>query len=306
MAEPADSTSSLSLSLSLPADFRRDDFMALHRRDAQELSERVTELSLSKGLLWRGAPACLSMDFVADAVRVGLDADVPPQAGDAAALAAMARRMLGLTQPVAEFERAHHGHPQLGGLIAARPGLRVPQTSTPFEALVWAVTGQQISVHAAISLRRRLMQLVGKRHGGGLLCHPSPEQLAALEPEQLGQAGFSRAKTRTLLELSRRTADGDLPLQGWLDGGAPEEIAARLLALPGIGPWTVSYALLRGYGWLDGSLHGDVAVRRGLQRLLEREEAVSPRETEQWLQGFAPWRALVGAHLWAMQTAAAY
>ncbi|RBH45785.1 3-methyladenine DNA glycosylase 2, partial [Pseudomonas sp. MWU13-2860] len=139
-----------------------------------------------------------------------------------------------------------------------------------------------------------------------LLCHPSPEQLAELEPEQLGQAGFSRAKTKTLLELSRRTADGDLPLQGWLDGGAPEEIAARLLALPGIGPWTVSYALLRGYGWLDGSLHGDVAVRRGLQRLLEREEAVSPRETEQWLQGFAPWRALVGAHLWAMQTAAAY
>ncbi|MGR2682000.1 DNA-3-methyladenine glycosylase family protein [Chromobacterium haemolyticum] len=305
MAEPADSTS-LSLSLSLPADFRREDFMAFHRRDAQELSERVTAQSLRKGLLWRGAPACLSMDFDADAVRVGLDADAPPRDADETVLIGMARRMLGLEQPVADFERAHRGHPQLAALLAARPGLRVPQTATPFEALVWAVTGQQISVHAAISLRRRLMLLVGNRHSGGLLCHPSPCQVAALEPDQLGLAGFSRAKTRTLLELSRQTADGSLPLQGWLDGGAPEEIAARLLAMPGIGPWTVSYALLRGYGWLDGSLHGDVAVRRGLQRLLGKAEAVSPRETEQWLQGFAPWRALVGAHLWAMQTAAGY
>ncbi|MGR2663174.1 DNA-3-methyladenine glycosylase family protein [Chromobacterium haemolyticum] len=305
MAEPADSTS-LSLSLSLPADFRREDFMAFHRRDAQELSERVTAQSLRKGLLWRGAPACLSMDFDADAVRVGLDADAPPRDADETVLIGMARRMLGLEQPVADFERAHRGHPQLAALLAARPGLRVPQTATPFEALVWAVTGQQISVHAAISLRRRLMQLVGNRHSGGLLCHPSPYQVAALEPDQLGLAGFSRAKTRTLLELSRQTADGSLPLQGWLDGGAPEEIAARLLAMPGIGPWTVSYALLRGYGWLDGSLHGDVAVRRGLQRLLGKAEAVSPRETEQWLQGFAPWRALVGAHLWAMQAAAGY
>ncbi|OQS42979.1 DNA-3-methyladenine glycosylase family protein [Chromobacterium haemolyticum] len=305
MAEPADSTS-LSLSLSLPEDFRREDFMAFHRRDAQELSERVTADGLRKGLLWRGAPACLGMDFAADTVRVGLDADTPPRVGDEAVLISMARRMLGLEQPVADFERAHRSHPQLAGLLAARPGLRVPQTTTPFEALVWAVTGQQISVHAAISLRRRLMQLVGNRHSGGLLCHPSPQQVAELEPDQLGLAGFSRAKTRTLLELSRQTADGGLPLQDWLDDGAPEKIAARLLALPGIGPWTVSYALLRGYGWLDGSLHGDVAVRRGLQRLLERAEAVSPRETEQWLQGFAPWRALVGAHLWAMQTAAAY
>lgn len=305
MAEPADSTS-LSVTLSLPADFRRNDFMAFHRRDAQELSERVSADGLRKGLLWRAAPACLNMDFAADAVRVGLEVDAPPWAGDTEALTRLARRMLGLEQAVADFERAHRGHPQLAGLIAARPGLRVPQTTTPFEALVWAVTGQQISVHAAISLRRRLMQLVGNRHSGGLLCHPSPQQVAELEPDQLGQAGFSRAKTRTLLELSRQTADGGLPLQGWLDNGAPEEIAARLLAMPGIGPWTVSYALLRGYGWLDGSLHGDVAVRRGLQRLLGKAEAVSPRETEQWLQGFAPWRALVGAHLWAMQTAAGY
>jgi DNA-3-methyladenine glycosylase II len=82
-----------------------------------------------------------------------------------------------------------------------------------------------------------------------------------------------------------------------------DEIRARLLALKGIGPWTVDYALLRGFGWLDGSLHGDAAVRRGLQLLLGIEEKVSAKWVEDWLAGFSPWRALVGAHLWALKAA---
>jgi DNA-3-methyladenine glycosylase II len=68
----------------------------------------------------------------------------------------------------------------------------------------------------------------------------------------------------------------------------------------GIGPWTVYYALLRGFGWLDGSLHGDAGVRRGLQVLLNSSEKVSEEHARVWLAEFSPWRALVIAHLWAV------
>jgi DNA-3-methyladenine glycosylase II len=79
------------------------------------------------------------------------------------------------------------------------------------------------------------------------------------------------------------------------------EMEEKLLLVSGIGPWTVNYALLRGFGWLDGSLHGDVAVRRGLQTLRNDAEKVTADEAERWLAEFSPWRALVAAHLWAMQ-----
>ena len=79
----------------------------------------------------------------------------------------------------------------------------------------------------------------------------------------------------------------------------------ELSAIKGIGPWTVHYALLRGFGWLDGSLHGDVAVRNALARLLD-VPSVSQREAEQWLGAFSPWRALVAAHLWASLSAKSY
>ncbi|MNG37440.1 hypothetical protein D3C84_1247910 [compost metagenome] len=65
----------------------------------------------------------------------------------------------------------------------------------------------------------------------------------------------------------------------------------------------MDYALLRGFARLDGSLHGDVAVRRQLQRLLGAAEKLEQGFVRDWLAPFSPWRALVAAHLWAMPAA---
>jgi len=90
-----------------------------------------------------------------------------------------------------------------------------------------------------------------------------------------------------------------LPLDDWLLLPNAELIRERLLAVRGIGPWTVDYVLLRGFGWLDGSLHGDAAVRRGLGRLLGQAAAPDEQAARSWLTPFSPWRALLAAHLWA-------
>mgnify|MGYP000007481208 FL=1 len=289
----------LDLEMPLPADYRLADLLSFHRRDAQALAERVTDDGLDKGLLWQGLPACLSLRFAAHRVRVSLqvdgDIDDDPQP-----LETLAAHMLGLTQPVHAFEAAYGAHPLLGRLIVANRGLRVPQAASAFEALTWAISGQQISLAVAISLRRRLIQLAGQQHSGGLFCYPDAAAVAALDEDVLGQAGFSRAKSQTLLRLAREVVEGRLPLDQWQADAPAEVIAEHLLALKGIGPWTVDYALLRGFARLDGSLHGDAAVRRQLQRLLGAEEKLTQPFVRDWLQPFAPWRALVAAHLWAL------
>ncbi len=214
-------------------------------------------------------------------------------------LRAQSRRMLGLNQPVAAFEHHFRNHPQLGRLIERNRGLRVPLAATPFEAISWGIIGQQISLDAAIAVRRRFIQTVSRQHAGGLWCYPDAATVAGLSEAPLRSAGLSAAKARSLLEVGQRMAAGSLPLDEWLDDPPVDSIREQLLAIRGIGPWTVNYALLRGYGWLDGSLHGDLGVRRNLQSLLGRQQLVSEAETRQWLAGFAPWRALVAAHLWA-------
>lgn len=293
--------------IDLPDGFRSADVLAFHGRDASRLAEEVDPDQFRKGLAWNGGPARLTLRFSDGRALAELQVDGPLSAGDADALTGLTRRLLGLIQPVEAFEAVYRHHPEVGRLIAQNPGLRLPAAASPFEALTWAVTGQQISVAVAVSLRRKMIEAAGIRHSGGLFCHPDAAAVLRLSEDRLRQAGFSRSKARTLHEISRRVVDGTLPLDLWLETGAPmATVAERLLDTPGIGPWTVSYALLRGFGWLDGSLHGDVAVRRGLQSLLGSPEKLGEKDVERWLAPFSPWRALIAAHLWAWKSMVAY
>lgn len=286
-------------SIALPDDFRVGDFFEFHRRDAQEVSEKIAGESLHKGLIWQGRAACLTIRVNAGLanVELAIDGRIKVEPSD---LSNLVQRMLGLNQQVEKFENAFRDHPHIGFLIASHPGLRVPLAATPFEALTWAVTGQQISVSAAVALRRKLIQLADVRHPGGLVCYPDAGCIANLTEEQLRRAGFSTGKAQTLLALSREVMANRLPLDAWQYALPVDEIRERLLRIRGIGPWTVNYALLRGFGWLDGSLHGDAAVRRQLQQLLGAAEKVDEEFSRQWLAKFSPWRALVATHLWAM------
>ena len=285
--------------LELPAGFRVADILKFHQRDVEAFSERVDAKSLHKGLVWNGHAACLSVHFQPGQAQVKISLDGASTITDADSLACHVRRMLGLTQPVDEFEKTHARHPQLGALIARQAGLRVPLAASPFEALTWAIIGQQISVSAAVSIRRKMIKAAGLVHSGGLACYPDATRLAALSEADLRAAGFSASKAQTVISVSAKVLAGELPLDEWLDNPPVDLLRERLLGIRGIGPWTVNYTLLRGFGWLDGSLHGDVAVRRALQRLPGNPEKMGEAEARAWLEPLSPWRALVAAHLWA-------
>ncbi|MDE1942306.1 MAG: DNA-3-methyladenine glycosylase 2 [Betaproteobacteria bacterium] len=288
-----------SLELPLPRNYRVADTLEFHQRDPERVSERVDGTILQKGLVWRGAPACLTVHFASRRATAELAVDGPGRKDDPARFEQLVRRMLGLTQPIAAFERKYRRHPVLGPLIARHGGLRVPLVATPFEALSWAIISQQISVRAAVATRRKLVRAAGKPHSGGLLCYPDAQGVARLAPADLRAAGFTQGKAEALLALARSACSGEIPLERWSETLPVEEIRTALLSRRGIGPWTVDYALMRGFGWLDGSLHGDLAMRRQLQRVLGLPEPVSAAQAREWLSAFSPWRALVAFHLWA-------
>ena len=96
--------------------------------------------------------------------------------------------------------------------------------------------------------------------------------------------------------MARMAADGELDL-GLNDD--PQRSAAQLLAIKGVGPWTVNYTLLRGYGYADCSLEGDVAVRSAIGRALGMAEKPSIAQAQVWLAAYAPQRTMAAAYLWA-------
>jgi DNA-3-methyladenine glycosylase II len=277
----------------LPPGYRHADALAFHGRDAEGLAERVETGPhggrIRKGMLLDGVPTLLDVTLHADRAECVVDGNV--------ALAADALpNLLGLRIDPAPFEEAVRTDALFAPIVARTPGLRVIQAATVFEALTWAVIGQQINLPFAIALRRTFIELAGRPHASGLWCYPEAPDVARLDIEQLTSRKFSRAKADTLLRLARLVADGSLSLARELDAGAMSE---RLLAVKGIGPWTVNYALLRGYGYPDCSLHGDVAVRTAIGRLLGAAERPDLREAEAFLHTYRPHRTMAAAYLWA-------
>jgi DNA-3-methyladenine glycosylase II len=206
--------------------------------------------------------------------------------------------MLGLRIDPAAFARAVQDDALFAPLVARQPGLRVIQAATVFEALTWAIIGQQINLPFAIALRRSFIEQAGRVHPSGLWCYPEAADVARIDIEQLTSRKFSRAKAETLLRVARLVVDGALDLAPNASGD-PAEVGARLLAVKGIGPWTVNYALLRGYGYPDCSLHGDVAVRSAIGRLLGSETRPTIGAAEAFLEAYRPHRTMAAAYLWA-------
>ena len=290
------------LPIDLPPDYRRQDVFSFHGRDAEGLAERIEGQRIRKGVMVDGVPTVLEIDLGAQPDRalctVDVDGATLPAQGHAqvqAQVHGMLLNVLGLRIDPAPFEAQVADDALFAPLVARERGLRVIQSATIFEALSWAIIGQQINLSFAIALRRTFISLAGRAHRDGLWCYPDAVDAARLDLDQLTSRKFSRAKAETLLRLARLAADGVLDLRRDAD---PLDVSERLLAVKGIGPWTVNYALLRGYGFADCSLEGDVAVRTAIGRLLGAERPNLP-EAAAFLQAYRPHRTMAAAHLWA-------
>lgn len=287
-------------SLELPAGYRVQDVLVFHSRDAESVAEQVGPAAIRKGMLLGGVPVVLDAALPSGACTAEIDLprarNVPPDL--AGRIEAAARNILGLRIDPAPFAAFARGDALLGPLVARQPGLRIVQSATVFEALTWAIIGQQINLPFAIALRRTFILQAGRQHKTGLWCYPEAADVARLQVEDLTSRKFSRAKAETLIRFAQLVADGALDIEERADNPIPA-ICKNLLAVKGIGPWTVNYALLRGYGYADCSLHGDVAIRAALQRLLGEDSKPDMARTEQILQQWQPHRTMAAAHLWA-------
>jgi AraC family transcriptional regulator of adaptative response / DNA-3-methyladenine glycosylase II len=180
--------------------------------------------------------------------------------------------------------------PLLAPLVARRPGLRVPGTFEPFEGVVRAVLGQQVSVRGARTLGGRLVAALGMRCGDGPLSHafPTAARIARASEREIASIGMPLARARALIGIARAIDEGELDLEP--GPRSVEETIEALIALPGIGPWTAQYIALRALRWPDAFPAGDLGVRNAL--------GVSAREAEQRAAVWRPWRAYAVLHLW--------
>ncbi|WP_449372436.1 DNA-3-methyladenine glycosylase family protein [Arthrobacter psychrolactophilus] len=218
---------------------------------------------------------------------------------DAAELLRRVRHLLNLDHDPQAADAALGANPLLASRVASLPGMRLPGCVDPAEILIRALVGQQITVAAA---RTALGQLVALSSPSRLprdtMTHffPTPAEIAVRGREIL--RGPQR-RIDTIMAVAGMLADGSLLIDA---NDTEESLAAKLLPIPGIGPWTVGYVAMRVLGSGDVFLPSDAAVRNGYGLLrgdtLAQARTIKAPELSRMAEELRPWRSYATLHLW--------
>jgi DNA-3-methyladenine glycosylase II len=159
-----------------------------------------------------------------------------------------------------------------------------------YGVLVRSITGQQLSTKAAATIYGRLTEMYGGRT-------PTPEEILDTDPDQLRAVGLSHAKAAYLRDLAEHIVDGELPVDELAQ--LPDATVAELLmAIKGLGRWTVDMFLMFHLGRPDILPVGDLGIRKAVQIKYGLKELPKPAEIEQIGEGWRPHRTLASLYLW--------
>jgi AraC family transcriptional regulator of adaptative response / DNA-3-methyladenine glycosylase II len=182
--------------------------------------------------------------------------------------------------------------------FAVPQGLRVPGALDPFELLVRAILGQQVSVAVGTTLLERFSRAFGQAVSTPIKGidwrFPLPNELLArgegLDSE-MGALGIIKMRQQAIRAGAQALLEGALDLQP----GASSPLALQaLLALPGIGPWTAHYIVMRSLKWPDAWMPGDVAVHQAMGLLATQPRAPLAQRiqlAQDMSRGWQPWRS---------------
>lgn len=285
------------------APFAFDLILHSLRNSAGTILEQVTEDEYRRALTLDGRPALLTVQAAGSELAPELRVAVTAESGAAGLEAAARQRVAHIfgtavdSRPVDAIE-----DPVFQAAWAGVRGFRPIQVPGVFEAIAWAIIGQQINVTFAARCKRALTETYGGRlevQGYPYLLFPAPEALAPLEESALLALQFSRQKARYILGLARAIVDGRFDVDG-LSCLPADEALARLMELVGVGRWTAEYVLLRGLAYPDSLPAGDVALQRSIGRAYGLDRLATEAEVRAYGERWGPWRSYASVTWWHM------
>jgi DNA-3-methyladenine glycosylase II len=162
----------------------------------------------------------------------------------------------------------------------------------PYEALVRAIAYQQLHARAAEAILGRLLALFPEA------AFPTPAQLLAVSPETMRACGFSGSKLATIHGIAQGRLEGLVPTREAALEMPDEALIERLVALRGVGRWTVEMLLIYCLERSDILPVDDFAVREGYRRLKGLDKAPTPAQMRALAGGWQPYRTVAAWYLW--------
>ncbi|MDA0999303.1 MAG: hypothetical protein O2807_02135 [bacterium] len=211
------------------------------------------------------------------------------------------RHILAADLNLAPFYRMAREDARLAPIVKAFRGLKPVRYGTLFEALLTAITTQQVNLTFGGRIRARVVKRWGERlslNGKIHYAFPSPGRIARTRVSSYRNLQFSERKAEYVIGAAQEVASGALD-EAALAALSSEAAIERLVQLRGIGRWTAEQALLRALGRVDVLPAGDLGVQKVVGRYCYGEDKVSEAKVRIWEKKWAPWGSLAMTYLFA-------
>lgn len=183
-------------------------------------------------------------------------------------------------------------------------GLQTETTQSIFEALLESIIYQQLNGKVAATITERVKALFPEnthrlRTRRGLVASfPTPEQILGVTDQHLRSAGLSQAKMLAIRDLAAKTLDGTVPTVRETRKMSDDELVERLIAVRGIGRWTVEMLLMFRLNRLDVLPVDDYGVRKGFAKIHKLAELPKPKELMAYGERWRPHRSVASWYMW--------
>jgi DNA-3-methyladenine glycosylase II len=202
-------------------------------------------------------------------------------------------RCFRLDEDPAGLEAVAVADPVFGAVLDRMRGARALLMPSPFEALIWAILGQQINIAFAYKLKRLLVERYGETiefEGQAYRLFPDAGRLASLSGAELREIQFSRQKAEYTIALSALEAEGAIDWER-LERTPTDEAVAELTRLRGVGRWTAEYVCMRGLGHRDVIPAADLGLRAVVGRAYGMGRLATEAEVRELAELWAGWRS---------------
>lgn len=206
-----------------------------------------------------------------------------------------------LDRDISLFYEAIKNDKVLSPLINKYYGLRVIGMPDLFEALTWAIMGQQINLTFAYTLKRNFVEKYGESfiyNTKIYYLYPTPESIAKLNVSDLTAMQFTTRKSEYVIGVANAMVNQTLTKEALIKLESYEEMQKDLVSIRGIGKWTADYAIMKCLKNTSALLITDVGLHNALKFQLRLNDKPTLEEIKKMALGWKDWESYATFYLW--------
>ena len=287
--------------LSPPKEFDFSQCLKFLARSFKEPCHAVVGATLFKLLKVDNKPVLLKIYRSHDSY-LGIDFLTPrPKKSVRARVAKYVWQWFDLETNLKPFYRMAKEDPILSQIAQEFFGLRILVIHDLFEALCWAIIGQQINLEFAYTLKKRFVENFGEQFQYDktvFYLFPTPQTISQQAVSDLKRLQFTAKKSGYIIELARKFNHNEITKNGLLNEGQFEAARRKLMHLRGIGKWSADYVGLRCLGDPAAFPVDDIGLQNAVKQQLGLNQKPTTDEILRYATGWKNWQAYAAFYLW--------